>query len=77
MQWARQTKEIGYLRVGFNGGFQWRTAVEGSYESDLRLASSINGGQFLHRVSNYQLSTWTLIRGVIECGAQPNENNLS
>lgn len=29
MQWARETKEMGYLRVGFSRGFQWLIAVAG------------------------------------------------
>jgi hypothetical protein len=29
MHWARETKEMGYLRVGFSRGFQRRIAVAG------------------------------------------------
>ena len=81
MQWVRETKEMVYLRVVFSRGFQRRVSVvdfsSGSYENILRLASSIKGGQFLHRIINYQLYTRTLLHGVNGCGAQANENNLS
>ena len=49
----------------------------GSYEIFRRFASSVNGVQFLHGVSNYQLSTRALLRGVTGCCAQANGNNLS
>jgi hypothetical protein len=81
MQWARETKETGNLRVGFSRGFQWRVSVAdcsgGPYENILRFASSINGVQFFHRVINYQLSARTLLRGVIGCSVETNENKLS
>jgi hypothetical protein len=81
MQWAREKKETGYLRVGFSRGFQWRVTVAdcsgGPYKSVLSFANSINGVQFLHRASNYQLSARTLLRGVIGCGAQANGRNFS
>jgi len=81
MQWTRETKEMGYLRVGLSRGFQWWDSVAdcsgGSYENIRRFASSINGVQFLRRVRNYQLSTRTLLRGVTGCGVQANGNNLS
>jgi len=81
MQWARETKEMGYLRVGFSSGFQWWDSMAdcsgGSYENIRRFASSINVVQFLRRVSNYNLSTRTLLRGVTGCGAQASGNNPS
>jgi len=74
-------KRGGYLRVGFSLGFQWWDSVAdcsgGPYECVRMFASSINGVQFLHRVSNYQLSKWTVLRGVTGCGAQAHGNNLS
>jgi hypothetical protein len=80
MQWARETKETGYLRIGFSRGFQWRVSVAdcsgGPYESFLRVASSIIGVQVFRRVSHYKLSARTLLSGVIGCGAQANGNIL-
>jgi hypothetical protein len=81
MQWARETTEVGYLRLGFRRGFQWWDSVTdcsgGSYESVRRFASSNNAVQFLRRVSNYQIFTRTVLRGVTGCGAQANGNNPS